>query len=60
MPRASLALAAVIVVCLAAPALAQSARATGTVKDTSGKAMKGATIKATNKDAYPPADHVEH
>ena len=54
MPRTSLALAAVIVVCLAAPALAQSARATGTVKDTSGKAMKGATIKATNKEAYPP------
>jgi tetratricopeptide (TPR) repeat protein len=54
MPRASLALAAVIIVCLAAPALAQSARATGTVKDTSGKAMKGATIKATNKEAYPP------
>jgi tetratricopeptide (TPR) repeat protein len=54
MPRASLALAAVIVVCLTAPALAQSARATGTVKDTSGKAMKGATIKATNKEAYPP------
>ena len=33
--------------------MAQSARATGTVKDTGGKAMKGATIKATNKDAYP-------
>jgi hypothetical protein len=56
MRRASLALATVtvIVIGLAAPAWAQTARATGTVKDTSGKAMKGATVKATNKDAYPP------
>jgi hypothetical protein len=54
MPRASLALAAVMVIGLAAPAAAQTARATGTVKDTSGKPMKGATVKATNKDAYPP------
>jgi hypothetical protein len=54
MRRVSLALATVIVVCLAVPALAQTARAQGTVKDTSGKAMKGATVKATNKDAYPP------
>ena len=54
MPRASIALAAVIIVCLSASALAQSARATGTVKDTSGRPMKGATVKATNKDAYPP------
>ena len=54
MPRASIALAAALIACLAAPALGQSARATGTVKDTSGKAMKGATIKAMNKDAYPP------
>jgi hypothetical protein len=50
---ASLALAAVIVACLAVPAMAQTARATGTVKDTGGKSMKGATIKASNKDAYP-------
>jgi tetratricopeptide (TPR) repeat protein len=54
MRRASFALATVIVVCLAAPALAQTARASGTVRDTSGKPMKGATVKATNKDAYPP------
>jgi hypothetical protein len=54
MQRASLALATLIVVSLAAPVFAQAARATGTVKDTSGKAMKGATVKATNKDAYPP------
>jgi hypothetical protein len=54
MGRASLALATIVVICLAAPALAQTARASGTVKDTSGKAMKGATVKASNKDAYPP------
>jgi tetratricopeptide (TPR) repeat protein len=53
MRRASLALATVIVMCLAVPALAQTARASGTVKDTAGKSMKGATVKATNKDAYP-------
>jgi hypothetical protein len=54
MRRASLAFAALIVVCLAAPALAQTARASGTVKDTAGKPMKGATVRATNKEAYPP------
>lgn len=53
MQRASLALAIMIVVGLAGSASAQTARAQGTVKDTSGKAMKGATVKATNKDAYP-------
>src|SRR5688572_2776879 len=53
MRRASLVLATVIVICLAVPARAQTARATGTVKDTAGKTMKGATVKATNKDAYP-------
>lgn len=37
----------------AAPALAQSARATGTVRDTANKAIKGATIRATNPDAIP-------
>jgi hypothetical protein len=54
MRRASLALVTVIAVCLATPAFAQTARATGTVKDTSGKPMKGATVRAMNKDAYPP------
>ena len=54
MRRASLALVTVIAVCLAMPAFAQTARATGTVKDTSGKPMKGATVRAMNKDAYPP------
>ena len=53
MPRAPLALATMIVLCFAAPTLAQTARATGTVKDTAGKAMKGASVRASNKDAYP-------
>lgn len=53
MRRASLVFVTVIVICFAAPALAQTARASGTVKDTAGKAMKGATVRATNKDAYP-------
>ena len=38
----------------ASAASAQSARATGTVKDTEGKPVKGATIRATNPDAVPP------
>src|SRR5262245_60899439 len=51
-----LAIAAVVFVslCLAAPSLAQSARAMGTVRDTGGKPLKGATVRAINKDAYPP------
>lgn len=39
---------------LAVPAFAQTARATGIVRDTEGKTVKGATIRATNPDAYPP------
>jgi tetratricopeptide (TPR) repeat protein len=54
MRRASLALVIVFAMCVAMPAFAQTARASGTVKDTSGKPMKGATVRATNKDAYPP------
>jgi tetratricopeptide (TPR) repeat protein len=38
----------------AASASAQTARATGTVKDTDGKPIKGAIIRATNPDAIPP------
>ena len=51
MRSASLALVTVIVIGLAVPALAQTARATGTVKDTAGKAMKGATVRAMNETA---------
>jgi hypothetical protein len=38
---------------LATAAAAQSARATGTVRDLSGHAIKGATVRALNPDAYP-------
>jgi hypothetical protein len=38
---------------LATPAFAQSARATGTVKDTNGRPIKGAIVRAINKDARP-------
>jgi tetratricopeptide (TPR) repeat protein len=37
----------------ATPAAAQGARATGSVRDTGGKAIKGATIRAVNPDAIP-------
>ena len=54
MRRPSLALATLAVAVSGHSALAQSARATGSVKDTTGKPLKGATITAVNKDAYPP------
>jgi tetratricopeptide (TPR) repeat protein len=37
----------------AVPASAQTARATGTIRDTSNKPIKGATIRAVNPDAVP-------
>jgi hypothetical protein len=53
-PRAVvLACVALVTAWLAAPALAQSARAGGTVRDSSGKPIKGATVIATNPDAFP-------
>ncbi len=51
---AALACAALLVTCLAAPAAAQSARASGVVRDVAGKPIKGATITATNPEAFPP------
>ena len=39
---------------LASPVVAQTARATGTVHDTEGKPIKGATIRAQNPEVYPP------
>jgi tetratricopeptide (TPR) repeat protein len=39
---------------LSAPVYAQSAKATGTVRDTSGRPIKGATVKAINREAHPP------
>jgi tetratricopeptide (TPR) repeat protein len=47
------ALALVVAVGIAGPAAAQTARATGSVRDTSGKAIRGATIRAVNPDAIP-------
>ena len=45
--------AALVLVALAGPALAQTARAMGTVRDLTGKPIKGATVRALNPDAYP-------
>jgi len=53
MRRFLFAVAALAIFCMATPALAQSARATGSVRDTSGKPLKGATVRAVNKEAYP-------
>ncbi len=53
--RLSFIVAAVLALAVGAagPAAAQNARATGTVRDTGGKAIKGATVRATNPDATP-------
>lgn len=44
---------ALLVLGTAGMASAQAARAMGTVKDTTGKAIKGATVRAVNPDASP-------
>jgi type VI protein secretion system component VasK len=54
MARVPLALTLAAALCLAVPAAAQTARAMGTVRDTDGKPIKGATIRASNPDAHPP------
>jgi len=46
-------LAAVVIVLGLATGAAAQARATGTVRDLAGKAIKGATVKAVNPDASP-------
>jgi hypothetical protein len=43
----------VLALFLSSTAFAQSARATGTVRDTNGRPIKGATVRATNRDARP-------
>src|SRR5215510_4260994 len=48
------ALSVLVCLSLSTSVFAQAARATGTVRDTGGKPLKGATIRAVNKDAYPP------
>ena len=45
--------AAIMTLCLAVPALAQTGRVGGVVKGTDGKPIKGATIKAQNPSASP-------
>ena len=50
-PRVVAAVLALLV--LPVPALAQTARALGTVKDVTGKPIKGAVVRALNADAYP-------
>lgn len=53
MGRVRLLLAMIGVLGVAASATGQTARAIGTVRDTDGKPIKGATIRATNPDAHP-------
>lgn len=53
MRRLYLMYAAIVTLMLAAPALAQTGRVGGTVKDTEGKPIKGATVKALNPSASP-------
>lgn len=54
MTRIPLTLTVVALLCMAGTAAAQTARATGSVRDQDGKPIKGATIRATNPEAYPP------
>ncbi|HEU4688221.1 MAG TPA: carboxypeptidase-like regulatory domain-containing protein [Vicinamibacterales bacterium] len=48
-----LVVAVILAVFLPSTAFAQSARATGTVRDTNGRPIKGATVRASNRDARP-------
>lgn len=49
-----LAVGVLFTVLLSSPVLAQSARAAGTVRDTNGRPIKSATVKAVNREAHPP------
>jgi hypothetical protein len=51
--RLRIIVAVISVVWLAGPASAQTARATGTVRDLDGKPIKGATIRASNPELQP-------
>lgn len=53
MSRFRLVVGVIVAVFLSSSAFAQSARATGTVRDTNGRPIKGATVRATNRDARP-------
>ena len=50
--RASLTLMLLVALTAAAPAAAQTGRASGTVRDTNGDAVKGATIRAIKPGAF--------
>jgi len=50
----SVATTALAILSLAAPAAAQTGRATGTVRDQAGKPIRSAIIRADNPAAYPP------
>jgi tetratricopeptide (TPR) repeat protein len=53
MRRLQVAVTALFVLSLAAPLAAQTARAQGVVRDTSGRAIRGATVRAMNPEASP-------
>lgn len=53
MRRVHLIYAAIMTLCLTAPAIAQTGRVGGVVKDTDGSPIKGATIRAVNPNATP-------
>jgi len=51
--RRSTFILAALIVCGAAATASAQARATGIIRDTNGRAIKGATVTATNRDASP-------
>lgn len=51
MQRLNAALLTLVAMTLASPVLAQTGRVMGSISDTQGKSIKGATIKAVNRDA---------
>jgi tetratricopeptide (TPR) repeat protein len=54
MRRLDLAVAALVLLCLAGQAAAQTARASGIVRDASGHPVRGAVVRAMNEQAHPP------
>lgn len=53
MPFLRTAVPVLVLTLVSVPAVAQTARAIGTVKDVTGKPIKGAVVRALNPDAYP-------
>src|SRR6478609_4006899 len=50
----SVATTVLVMLCVAAPAAAQTGRASGVVRDQSGKPIRSAIVRADKPDAYPP------